>query len=1841
MNPLSCGSKFLYFNVLAFHYPQLRTLKRKINLLKQFYRQIYAIEDALEAGDAIKLITIVQEAKQKKNFCAPIISVDREICLDEIAIYEVMKDGIREYNEIMTDPPTVPCISCERLYSRKNVKYIEDMSNINVICTLLNVQPDDSENYVQQLLDYCPKEGIEDTTICNNCYNKLKTNTLPSMCILNNLFTPTMPQELADLNNFEKVLIQRVKAFQTIVKLDTVAKKNIPHYVKADKVKGRTFHLPLPLNETLKKICPDTDPLNTDTNLFIVVRSNPTKKSKIIWEDLVDIKKIWKALHILKQSNPLYSEIIIPSNHEELLLSLNNYQLQYDIQEDIGEENANGDEIEVENEIENEIHKLDSLKKNGALLTQKDECDSYYEQFTIYPLHGEKFNEKDSKLYQMLEVHANPYDNRAKDLDVKCFPDLFPTGKYGQGDERSVKLREFDFIRSKLTSKHPQFRLNNQYLFFCLFNSNLRQVNAGIFHKLNVTNPRNMCTAAELIEKLKKGELEDSMTSIFARLPGTKDYWKRVRNDLNCMSREYGPATWFITFSPGEWMWSDMAEFIKKVNHWENDKRSVSELIAKDPVSASIFFDLKFKAILAYIHSNANPIGKVVHFYYCTEFQGRGPPHYHCMFWIENAPVYGVSTNEEVGEFILQHVTCRIPNKKQSPDLHRKVMSYQRHKDNNYCMRQVKMNAGVKKKCRFGFPRPVTPRLVLRPVSQAISNRRKMKRKNRIYDLPRNEHERFINDYMPNLLIIWEGNMDAQYIHENSYTLTSYITAYATKGEKGSHDVQFSDIQNNKSLISKLWSYAYRVLNHRECGAFEAAYILLSLSLHATDRATTVRWLDVRAIRNRKIKPFKEIQQLDADATNLFFDSLIDTFYPMRPAALEKLCLYDFARWFDVDKREPAKTSKIEYYPMPNKSFCKKRKVPHLINHWEYNPISEPEAYFYGLLLLFQPWRDTDELRGSEPSYADAFRKKQFELKKAMKHHEKITKIKDAMKTMEELVQNEMTEETTESQTDQDIFPDGCVPLETEMAMKDFQDIADNVNVDREVYEKKISMLNEDQARVFRDISSAIKSSDKPVRKFVSGFGGTGKSFVIELLKMFNKIECGNDTAVAAPTGVAAFNVGGLTIHRLLQIPVKQNDTAKYKELSAPAIKEIRKQLENVTLIIIDEISMVSNLLLLYIHLRLCEIVNTHDKDDPYFGRIHIILFGDLLQLPPVKEGFCFKTVSRKDVEKYVGGMDSSDLWNLFEYDELTINQRQKNDKIYSEILSRIRLGWATDDDIKILNERKITFSSNDREEVVQEICSHLEKLPEDTVCLLPTRIMCHILNEAMLARLPGEEIKLIAEDSFKCNNTLKKKVNQILAKDENEQCAIERVITIKIGARVKIKRNIGVTTGLVNGSLATIVSITKTGNNGEIDTVEIRLDSDKKQYSIKRMDFKFIALENVCVVRKQFPFSCSYGITIHSSQGLSLRNACIDAGNTIFACGQTYVVLSRITELKGLHLINFDPLKIKATDEAILEYNRLRKRFRPNLQPFDLSKKVTTKHQISDNMWALSKNVLVAQNKALNAAAEEWNVHGLTNDYSDYVNATLQTFFNNQSLRRVFLESKDHSIFKRLYELYKSNNLSTGDIKELKTFVHEKYISPLQYDVCAFINDLFMNLPILQQLYSHEIRTVFRCQGCDERFATDFVIGYVIPLALPPNNDKPYTLQYICDHNFNLWPEVDECNKGCKTRRIKNTEIRLSCSSLILKLEVLSIGRFGSLTKKNYKINQVPTKDVTICNKKFKVVSAIFHQGSDYNSGSYYNMLRQGKNWIKVCNTHVEKASWPRSSKDLYMLFLERCDIK
>ncbi|XP_070517913.1 uncharacterized protein [Cardiocondyla obscurior] len=387
------------------------------------------------------------------------------------------------------------------------------------------------------------------------------------------------------------------------------------------------------------------------------------------------------------------------------------------------------------------------------MLTQKNDNESYYEQYTIYPLYEKKENKTATALYQMLKIQDVPLDNREKNLDLMCFPDLYPFGKNGQYDEeRPNKLQEHEFIKCRLMSKHPQFRLNQQYLFYLLNRANIRQLSRGIYHKMNIIDPRSRYTAAEYLEAMSKELLESNLNTIFSALRNTEQYWRRPRSDLDCMARHYGPATWFLTLSPSEWLWDDLGEYIREVNGWQDSSLSTSVLVAKDPVSTSRFLDNKFRAIIDFICSKDFPIGEVTHYFWRREYQSRGIQHFHLLIWIKDSPIFGESSVEEVLKFISQYISCKKPDKNIAPLLYGRVDKHQRHRHNDYCLRLKKVGRKVIRRCRFGFPRPVTETLYMRNVATAIAGRKQLKHKSRLYNLPKTEDEVDINDYNPMLL---------------------------------------------------------------------------------------------------------------------------------------------------------------------------------------------------------------------------------------------------------------------------------------------------------------------------------------------------------------------------------------------------------------------------------------------------------------------------------------------------------------------------------------------------------------------------------------------------------------------------------------------------------------------------------------------------------------------------------------------------------------------------------------------------------------------------------------------------------------------------------------------------------------------------------------------------------------------------------------------------------------------------------------------------------------------------------------------------------------------------------
>ena len=143
----------------------------------------------------------------------------------------------------------------------------------------------------------------------------------------------------------------------------------------------------------------------------------------------------------------------------------------------------------------------------------------------------------------------------------------------------------------------------------------------------------------------------------------------------------------------------------------------------------------------------------------------------------------------------------------------------------------------------------------------------------------------------------------------------------------------------------------------------------------------------------------------------------------------------------------------------------------------------------------------------------------------------------------------------------------------------------------------------------------------------------------------------------------------------------------------------------------------------------------------------------------------------------------------------------------------------------------------------MKEVVAKLEELPEDTVCLLPTRHMCEQINAEVLKGLPGEQYSIVAEDSVDCSISVLQKVKQKLAKyskDPTHTAGLENVITVKVGCKVKLQCNIDVTLGLVNGVIGTICSVQQCIDHANKVNALTIMFSNHQKHCLKRVTTKF-----------------------------------------------------------------------------------------------------------------------------------------------------------------------------------------------------------------------------------------------------------------------------------------------------------------------------------------------------------------------------------------------------------------
>ena len=313
---------------------------------------------------------------------------------------------------------------------------------------------------------------------------------------------------------------------------------------------------------------------------------------------------------------------------------------------------------------------------------------------------------------------------------------------------------------------------------------------------------------------------------------GTTQFWFKKQSELRCMVREFGTPTLFLTFSCAEYDSHDIADYLKTVNNVP-EGYDVGKLCTEDPISVSRQFSLKFHAFFNKIIIKGKVLGTVDHYMWKKEYQNRGAPHYHVLLWIQDAPVIGVDDADKVLAWIEDRITCKLPDKESDPELHAMVTKHQLHKCSGYCKRKIKRGGVFVTTCKSNFPRTPQEKTVLHCVEE------KLKKRQRIYELARSESEVRVNDYNPLLLLLWQANMDIQFMAESSLALSHYVTGYITKAEKSS----MQEIGESGSIYSRLWKFGMRALRSRECGLYEASDLLLGD--HLLEKSESVVYVPV------------------------------------------------------------------------------------------------------------------------------------------------------------------------------------------------------------------------------------------------------------------------------------------------------------------------------------------------------------------------------------------------------------------------------------------------------------------------------------------------------------------------------------------------------------------------------------------------------------------------------------------------------------------------------------------------------------------------------------------------------------------------------------------------------------------------------------------------------------------------------------------------------------------------------------------------------------------------------------------------------------------------------------
>ena len=419
----------------------------------------------------------------------------------------------------------------------------------------------------------------------------------------------------------------------------------------------------------------------------------------------INPSKVRNALTWLKANNPLFEDIEI--DFEE-----------FDQMEDdqlVHNDQLSDDELSSEEELEQNTDS-DDVQDEDAVTNTSAPLYSF-----LHPVDFTQYiaDKHDDTILSLAPGEDNSPE-RALEMEGRCFPVEFPNASNTYMEKRDPKVSPLAYFKARLFSADNRFARNPEYIFFAQYVTGVPKINSGISIAMRIGNTSTSdgreITASMLTDhdEMRKLIQRDQGYKFLKQVRGTPAFWEKSKKDLFAMIRQLGIPTFFVTFSAADRRWSEITNAIlehlgrPQMTQEQHENMTWEEhcrIIMENPVIATIMFYNRVKSFIKdVIRSPANPIGKIVDYYYRTEFQQRGWPHIHMVAWVKDAPILDEDGDDEVIEFVDKYISCEMP-----PDtdveLHEIVSSVQTHSQTH-----TKSCRKTGKTCRFNFSRPPSNR---------------------------------------------------------------------------------------------------------------------------------------------------------------------------------------------------------------------------------------------------------------------------------------------------------------------------------------------------------------------------------------------------------------------------------------------------------------------------------------------------------------------------------------------------------------------------------------------------------------------------------------------------------------------------------------------------------------------------------------------------------------------------------------------------------------------------------------------------------------------------------------------------------------------------------------------------------------------------------------------------------------------------------------------------------------------------------------------------------------------------------------------------------------------------